>query len=83
MDPILEIARRHGLVVIEDAAQAIGAEYEGGGPARWAPMAASASSPQRISAAAATAGWLSPTDAARAEKLRVLRGHGSEAEVLP
>lgn len=29
MDPILEIARRHNLVVIEDAAQAHGAEYNG------------------------------------------------------
>jgi dTDP-4-amino-4,6-dideoxygalactose transaminase len=29
MDPILEVARRHGLVVIEDAAQAHGAEYKG------------------------------------------------------
>lgn len=29
MDPILEVARRHGLKVIEDAAQAHGAEYKG------------------------------------------------------
>jgi len=29
MDPILEIARRHNLLVIEDAAEAIGAEYKG------------------------------------------------------
>ncbi|MDE3009406.1 MAG: DegT/DnrJ/EryC1/StrS family aminotransferase [Pseudomonadota bacterium] len=29
MDPILEFARRHGLTVIEDAAQAHGAEYKG------------------------------------------------------
>ena len=29
MDPIMEIAKRHGLVVIEDAAQAHGAEYKG------------------------------------------------------
>jgi dTDP-4-amino-4,6-dideoxygalactose transaminase len=29
MDPIMDIARRHGLIVIEDAAQAHGAEYKG------------------------------------------------------
>ncbi|MBN2451554.1 MAG: DegT/DnrJ/EryC1/StrS family aminotransferase [Lentisphaeria bacterium] len=29
LDPMLEVARRHGLTVIEDAAQAIGAEYRG------------------------------------------------------
>ncbi len=29
MDPIMEIAKRHGLIVIEDACQAYGAEYKG------------------------------------------------------
>ena len=29
MDPVMDIARRHGLVVVEDAAQAHGAEYKG------------------------------------------------------
>ncbi|MGY3604073.1 MULTISPECIES: DegT/DnrJ/EryC1/StrS family aminotransferase [unclassified Bradyrhizobium] len=29
MDPIMEVARRHNLIVIEDAAQAHGAEYKG------------------------------------------------------
>ena len=29
MDPIMEVARRHGLIVIEDAAQAHGAKYKG------------------------------------------------------
>src|SRR4029450_6590631 len=29
MDPIMEVARRHGLVVIEDACQAHGARYKG------------------------------------------------------
>jgi perosamine synthetase len=29
MDPILEVARRHGLAVVEDACEALGAEYKG------------------------------------------------------
>ena len=37
MDPIIDVAQRHGLVIIEDAAEAHGAEYRSGTPdsARW------------------------------------------------
>src|SRR5512135_2785728 len=35
MDPILEMARRHGLTVIEDACQAHGAEYYSQREGRW------------------------------------------------
>ena len=42
MDPILDLAKRHKLAVIEDAAQAIGSEYKSAaaGPVRWGPSAA-------------------------------------------
>jgi dTDP-4-amino-4,6-dideoxygalactose transaminase len=57
MDPILARARARGLVMIEDAAQAIGAEYGAGAWGRWATMGAFHSSRPRTSAASATARW--------------------------
>ena len=41
MDPILKFARQHGLVVVEDVAQAHGAEYKIDELGRWAKLAAS------------------------------------------
>jgi perosamine synthetase len=49
MDPILAVAKRHGLVVLEDAAEAHGAEYRAGAPAPSAPSAASPSTGTRSS----------------------------------
>ncbi len=82
MDPIMAIARRNNLIVIEDAAQAIGAEYHGRRAGSIGPYRLlSASSPPRTSAASATAAWSPPTippwPSARAAQPR----HG--AEVLP
>jgi hypothetical protein len=58
------MAARHGLAVIEDAAQSFGAVYQGGAPARCPPSAPPASSPASRWAAMATAARSSPTTTA-------------------
>ena len=55
------LARRHGLKVVEDVAQAQGARYRAGAPDRWAMPAPAASFRPRISAPWATAGRSPPT----------------------
>jgi len=61
MDPILDIARRHKLVVIEDVAQAHGAEYHGRRTGASAISDASASIQPRTSARPAKGVSLLPT----------------------
>jgi UDP-2-acetamido-2-deoxy-ribo-hexuluronate aminotransferase len=61
MDAINAIAARHGLVVIEDAAQSFGATYQGRTAAMSAPSLPPASSPASRWAATATAARCSPT----------------------
>ena len=51
MDPIVDIARRHGLVVIEDADRAHSAEYKGdvrAASARWAATVSTRQEPRRL-----------------------------------
>ena len=57
MDPILEMARRRKLLVIEDAAQAHGASTRGGAWAGWETSRASASTPARTWGPTARAAW--------------------------
>ena len=61
MDPILELRQRHGLIVIEDAARRMAAEYNGIRAWSIGDMGASVFIPAKISARMAKAAWLTPT----------------------
>ena len=78
MDPILEIARRHGLVVIEDAAQAIGAEYQGRRAGSMGHYGCFSFFPSKNLGGGGDGGMVVIQDPERAEKLRILRVHGSK-----
>ncbi len=78
MDPILEIARRHGLVVIEDAAQAIGAGYKGRKAGSLGDYGCFSFFPSKNLGCFGDGGMVTTNDGARAEKLAILRGHGAK-----
>jgi len=77
MDPILEIARRHGLAVIEDAAQAFGAVYRGRPVGSLGDLGTISFFPTKNLGALGDAGLLVTNDEAMAEKARLLRNHGA------
>lgn len=78
MDPILSLADRRGIAVIEDAAQAIGAEYQGRRAGSMGRYGCFSFFPSKNLGAAGDGGMVTTTDAAVAEKLRILRVHGSK-----
>jgi dTDP-4-amino-4,6-dideoxygalactose transaminase len=78
MNPLLQIARQHKLTVIEDAAQAIGAEYKGRRAGSMGEYGCFSFFPSKNLGAGGDGGLVTTTDPARAERLRVLRVHGSK-----
>lgn len=76
MQPILEIARQHGLRVIEDAAQAHGAEYRGRRVGTWGDAACFSFYPGKNLGAYGDAGAVVTKDVEIANKVRLLRNHG-------
>jgi dTDP-4-amino-4,6-dideoxygalactose transaminase len=77
MDPINEIARRHGLKVIEDAAQAHGALYKGRRVGSLGDAAAFSFYPGKNLGALGDAGAITTNDDGLAEQLFALRNYGS------
>lgn len=77
MDPIMAIARRHGLRVIEDAAQAHGARYQGKRTGGLGDAAAFSFYPTKNLGALGDGGAITTNDASLAAKIRKLRNYGS------
>jgi dTDP-4-amino-4,6-dideoxygalactose transaminase len=78
MDPIMEIARRHGLVVIEDAAQAHGAKYKGRPVGSIGDMACFSFYPGKNLGAYGEGGAVTTSNAEYARTIRMLRDWGQD-----
>lgn len=79
MDPLMALAREYGLAVIEDAAQAIGAEYPPGRRAGGiGDIGCLSFFPTKNLGAFGDAGMCVTNDDALAARLRILRVHGGE-----
>jgi dTDP-4-amino-4,6-dideoxygalactose transaminase len=78
MDPILKIATRRSIAVIEDAAQAIGARRDGRMAGTFGSAAAFSFFPSKNLGAFGDAGLVTTNDEALASRLRLLRNHGAQ-----
>ncbi|MDI6785198.1 MAG: DegT/DnrJ/EryC1/StrS family aminotransferase [bacterium] len=77
MDPIMEIAKKHNLIVIEDACQAHGAEYNGQRVGSIGQAAAFSFYPGKNLGAYGEGGIVTTNSEEIAQKIKMLRDHGS------
>src|SRR6266446_4257954 len=78
MDGVMAVAGKYSLVVIEDAAQAIGAEHKGRRAGSIGHYGCMSFFPSKNLGAAGDGGMVVTNDRERAEKLALLRSHGSK-----
>lgn len=83
MGPILDIARRHNLVVIEDAAQAHGAEYHGKRAGAIGDLGCFSFYPTKNLGAAGEAGLITTNNPEYARTLKSLRNWGEQSRYYP
>jgi dTDP-4-amino-4,6-dideoxygalactose transaminase len=78
MDPIMEIANRHSISVIEDAAQSIGAEYKGKRCGSIGHLGCFSFFPSKNLGAFGDGGMVVMNDISLYEKVKIIRVHGSK-----
>jgi len=82
MHPILEVARRHGLKVLEDGAQAHGARYKGKRIGAHGDIVAWSFYPGKNLGAFGDGGAITTNNAEIAERIRMLRNYGSSVKYV-
>lgn len=82
MDPILAIARKHGLRVLEDGAQAHGARYKGRRIGAHGDVVAWSFYPGKNLGALGDGGAITTDDAELADRIRMLRNYGSRVKYV-
>jgi dTDP-4-amino-4,6-dideoxygalactose transaminase len=82
MDPIMELARRHGLVVIEDAAQSHGAKYKGRRAGSIGDIGCFSFYPGKNLGAYGEGGAVVTDDPALARRMTLLRDWGQESKYI-
>jgi UDP-N-acetyl-3-dehydro-alpha-D-glucosamine 3-aminotranferase len=82
MDRIVSIAQARGIAVVADAAQAIGARYDGKGVAAWGDAACLSFYPTKNLGACGDGGMILTTRDDVAERVRRLRDHGASRKYL-
>lgn len=82
MDPILAIARKHGLKVLEDGAQAHGARYKGKRLGAHGDVVTWSFYPGKNLGAFGDGGAITTDDEVVAERIRVLRNYGSRVKYV-
>jgi dTDP-4-amino-4,6-dideoxygalactose transaminase len=80
MPPIMEIARRRSLFVIEDAAQAIGAELHGNRAGSIGDLGCFSFYPSKNLGGFGDGGMITTNNAGLAERVRLLRSHGCKTK---
>ena len=80
MDAIMDLGRRHGLIVIEDAAQAIGAQYKGRKAGTLGHLGCFSFFPSKNLGGYGDGGMVVTDDGELAERVRTLRVHGSQTK---
>ena len=80
MDPLRAIADEHGLMIVEDAAQAVGARYKGNVAASFGKWGTFSFYPSKTLGCFGDAGALATDDDAVADAVMTMRNHGANRQ---